>query len=179
MPTRASSADINSYLDAYAVLGVEHSANPAEIGRAYKVAARTHHPDRYPAGSDEQRNATERMRQINAAYQLVRDAPLRFHRVSTRSRPDEAWTDTELDAAIRRAKNERTLANVLSGFAAALFLFLPWFLYGVVSGAGSPSTPFIFAVALVYLGIAVLAATGGVSPRVWDVLHLFRFLTRF
>lgn len=119
------------------------------------------------------------MSRINSAYQLVRDAPLRYHRVSTRSRPDEAWTDAELDEAIRRARSERTMANVMSGFAAALFLFLPWLFYGVISGPGASSTPFILAVAIVYGGIAVLAATGGVSYRVWNLFELFRLFTRF
>ena len=128
MAATASRPGIHAMLDAYALLEVEHSANPAEIRQAYKRLARTHHPDRRPVGSPEQRQATERMTAINAAYQLARDAPLRYHRVSTAARPDEPWTDTEWDAAIRRAHRERVSSTVAGFVLVAAAVLLPWFI---------------------------------------------------
>jgi hypothetical protein len=43
------------------------------------------------------------MAEINDAYRLIREAPLRYHRVSTASDPTTPWTDIELEEAVRRA----------------------------------------------------------------------------
>ena len=100
----ASSArpDLFAFMDAYRVLGVDYTADSASIRRAHKRLAKQHHPDRFPAGS-EQQQATARMAEINDAYRLIREAPLRYHRVSKASDPTTPWTDIELDDAIRRA----------------------------------------------------------------------------
>lgn len=174
-------------MDAYALLGVEHAANPGEIRQAYKRLAREHHPDRHPASSPEQQAATERMTAINAAYQLVRDAPLRHHRVSTGARPDDPWTDAELEAAIRAARHDRTISNIISASAALIFLFLPWFFSGWIWGPGGFSSPLTLFVAIVYVMFAVFIATSaGRGPgrlemfdRLWNLIWVFRFLTRY
>ena len=98
-------------MDAYAVLGVAYAANPPDIRSAYKRRVRTYHLDRFPAGSSEQREATERMAAVNAAYRLVRDAPLRYHRVSTGAQPDEPWTDEEFQAALRRTQIDHAVSR--------------------------------------------------------------------
>src|SRR5262245_62888784 len=103
MPT-AARPDLLAFMDAYKVLGVDYSADSAAIRQAHKRLARQHHPDRFPAGSTEQRQATAHMAAINDAYGLGREAPLRYHRVSQASDPTTPWTDTELDDAIRDAR---------------------------------------------------------------------------
>lgn len=127
MATRSVRPDLNAFLDAYGVLGVEYGASSLEIAKAFKRQARAHHPDRYPAGSPEQRQATERMTALNAAYQLVRDAPLRHHRISTGARANDPWTDEELDAAVRRAQSDvvvsRGIRLTLSALGVGLCLF--------------------------------------------------------
>ena len=96
--------DLFAFMDAYKVLDVEYTAAPAAIRQAQKRLAKQHHPDRFPAGSAAQQQATARMAEINDAYRLIREAPLRYHRVSTASDPTTPWNDIELDDAIRRAR---------------------------------------------------------------------------
>lgn len=165
-------------MDAYALLGVEHSASPAEIRHAYKRRAREHHPDRHPANSPEQRVATERMTAINEAYQVVRDAPLRHHRVSTGARPDDPWTDAELDSALRTARHDRVLANVITAITVAFLLFLPLLIQAYLSQSLFKS-PVTLLVVLVYATVVIVVGRGGGSSRLWELLYLFRFLTRF
>jgi hypothetical protein len=55
--------------DPYAVLGVERGASPAELRRAWRRAARRHHPDR---GGDE-----TAMQAVNDAWRALQDAPPR------------------------------------------------------------------------------------------------------
>jgi curved DNA-binding protein CbpA len=57
-------------LDPYIVLGVAREASVEEIGRAYRRAARTSHPD---GGGD---GSAERFRAVSDAYDELRD-PLR------------------------------------------------------------------------------------------------------
>jgi curved DNA-binding protein CbpA len=103
MPSSAR-PDLFAFMDAYKVLGAEYSADSSVIRQGHKRLAKQHHPDKYPAGSAEQQQATARMAEINDAYRLIRKAPLRYHRVSKASDPTTPWTDTELDDAIRRAR---------------------------------------------------------------------------
>jgi curved DNA-binding protein CbpA len=57
--------------DPYAVLGVSTKATQAEITHAYRRQLRTHHPDTRSNKSTS--GADERLRQILAAYALLRD----------------------------------------------------------------------------------------------------------
>lgn len=56
---------------AYKLLRVAPNASTEEIKRAYHQAALAYHPDQNPLG-----NATEKMREFNEAYDLLRD-PIR------------------------------------------------------------------------------------------------------
>src|SRR3954447_11793089 len=66
-------------MDPYAVLGVRPGSPEPEIAAAYREAAKRWHPDR--AGTE----GTERMAEINAAYDLVRAAAQ--HEGSARQAP--------------------------------------------------------------------------------------------
>ena len=57
--------------DPYVVLGLAPGASPDEVTAAYRALAKSLHPDR--AGDD--RRATERMAEVNAAYDAVRYTP--------------------------------------------------------------------------------------------------------
>lgn len=57
--------------DPHRVLGVPPTATQAEITHAYRTHLRTHHPDTRPAPSAH--TADEHLRQVLAAYTLLRD----------------------------------------------------------------------------------------------------------
>jgi len=69
---------------AYRKLDVPPKASPVAVRIRYRELAQLHHPDKRPNGSAEQVTAAERMREINAAYDLIEDAPLQH-----RERPVE------------------------------------------------------------------------------------------
>lgn len=63
------------YKDYYKVLGVERNASEADIRKAYRKLAMQYHPDRNP--NDKQ--AEERFKEINEAYQVLSDSEKRAH----------------------------------------------------------------------------------------------------
>lgn len=60
-------------MDYYHVLGVSREASDEEIKKAYRKLVFQHHPDRNPNGKD----AEAKIREINAAYEIVGDAEKR------------------------------------------------------------------------------------------------------
>ena len=60
--------------DPYAVLGITRDASEREIKRAYRKLISQHHPDKLGDVPDElKRRAEERAREINAAYEKIRE----------------------------------------------------------------------------------------------------------
>jgi len=59
----------------YEVLGVDRRANGAEIKRAYRRLARSHHPD----VSSDKAQAEHRFKEINEAYEVLSDPQKRAH----------------------------------------------------------------------------------------------------
>jgi curved DNA-binding protein len=57
------------YKDYYKILGVERSAGPDEIRKAYRKLAMQYHPDRNP----DDKQAEEKFKEINEAYQVLSD----------------------------------------------------------------------------------------------------------
>lgn len=57
----------NGYENSYAVLGVPLTASLTEVKAAYYRLARLYHPDLNP----HQRNAEDRLKEINVAYELI------------------------------------------------------------------------------------------------------------
>ena len=56
---------------AYAVLGLSPPVTEAALKRRYKSLARRWHPDRYQTDPAGQAEATEKLRDINIAYEIV------------------------------------------------------------------------------------------------------------
>ena len=76
----SNSADIQALIGAYAVFDVELKASASAIRARYRELALRYHPDTHPQGSPSQQQAAARMAAINAAYTLIRNAPLRDYR---------------------------------------------------------------------------------------------------
>ena len=57
------------YRDYYKILGVERKANKEDIKRAYRKLALKYHPDRNPTN----KQAEDKFKEINEAYQVLRD----------------------------------------------------------------------------------------------------------
>ena len=55
--------------DPYKVLGVSPDASDEEVKRAYRTLAKKYHPDRNPGDAA----AAQKMREINAAYEQIKD----------------------------------------------------------------------------------------------------------
>lgn len=129
--SRSAAPTLEELLDAYAVLEADHTATSGDLRHAYRRLARTHHPDRVPPNSPEHHQATTRMAAINAAYELIRDAPLRHHPMSHRSNPDLRYTQAHVDEALRRARDVRWVDAAVGavGFSVlcllALLVLLP------------------------------------------------------
>eukprot|EP00796_Vickermania_ingenoplastis_P010471 gene10471-7276_t len=63
--------------DLYALLDVSRNATAAEIRQAYKSQSLRYHPDRAGRDAASQRNAQEKMAQINRAYEILSNADKR------------------------------------------------------------------------------------------------------
>jgi curved DNA-binding protein len=63
------------YKDYYQILGVSRSASADEIRKAYRKLAMQYHPDHNPGD----RQAEERFKEINEAYQVLNDLQKRAH----------------------------------------------------------------------------------------------------
>lgn len=61
-------------MDPYKELGVSPSASPEEIRAAYMALVKKYHPDRYQ-DSDLKKQAEDRMKRINAAYDMLTKQP--------------------------------------------------------------------------------------------------------
>ena len=67
-------------IDFYRVLGVSRDASDDAIKKAYRKLVLQHHPDRNPDSAQ----AEPKIREINAAYEVVGDPDKRRDRKSTR-----------------------------------------------------------------------------------------------
>ena len=63
------------YKDYYKILGVDRKASEEDIRKAYRDLAKKHHPDRNP----DNKQAEERFKEINEAYQVLSDPTKRQH----------------------------------------------------------------------------------------------------
>ena len=61
--------------DYYEVLGISKGASEDEIKKAYRKAAMKYHPDKFSNASEqEKKDAEEKFKEVNEAYQVLSDA---------------------------------------------------------------------------------------------------------
>jgi molecular chaperone DnaJ len=81
-------------MEYYRILQVARDAEPEVIEKAYKALSMKYHPDRAPSG--ERHGANARMRRLNEAYAVLREARTRAEYDATLPSPagaawDEFW----------------------------------------------------------------------------------------
>jgi curved DNA-binding protein CbpA len=84
----------------YETLGISEAAKPEQIKRSYRRLVKRFHPDLFPAGSEAQAEAGERLAQVNAAYAILSnprkkasyDSKL-IKRKASYSQPDPEYCD--------------------------------------------------------------------------------------
>ncbi|HEX8969717.1 MAG TPA: J domain-containing protein [Chloroflexota bacterium] len=74
-PSRGGDSRLPDAVDYYELLEVSPRASQPVIQAAYRVLARQSHPDAYPGETSA--SAERRIRQLNAAYQVLSDGELR------------------------------------------------------------------------------------------------------
>ena len=162
-------------MDAYKALGVDYAADSSTIRHAHRRLAKQYHPDKYPAGSPEQQQASARMAEINDAYRLIREAPLRFHRVSKASDPTTPWTDGELDAAIQRARVNQQFDQWLTlGLMAIALVVLPLVAFAAQStlrAAGPLGGPLMLVTSVGMSLVSMLVIWTLLGPEAWRILY--------
>jgi len=167
--------DLFGFMDAYKVLGVDYAADSSTIRHAHRRLAKQHHPDKYSAGSPEQQQASARMAEINDAYRLIRNAPLRFHRVSRASDPTTPWTDSELDTAIHRAHvNQQFDRWMTVALMAVAVIVVPLVGYGVMpmlARPGAPATQLTLAVGVGMSMVSMVVIWSMLGPESWRTLY--------
>lgn len=71
-------AGVKPAQDLYVVLGVSPTATMDVLKKAHRKLSIAHHPDRVKGGQAAKKAATERMARINQAYDVLKDAEMRY-----------------------------------------------------------------------------------------------------
>lgn len=57
----------------YEILNLKKDASEEDIRKAYKTLARKYHPDTFEQGTDEQKEGTEKFKEVSSAYEILND----------------------------------------------------------------------------------------------------------
>ena len=78
-----------NYRDYYEILGVNKNSDKAEMKRAYRKLAMQYHPDQNP----DDKEAEEKFKEINEAYQVLSDPDKRAQTIIGINRVGESLVD--------------------------------------------------------------------------------------
>ena len=135
MPTTPAplASEIQALVAAYKLLDLELSASSYAIDHWYRQLSLLNQPDRCPEGTPDQLHAVEKRRQIDAAYQLIRTAPLRDHPLAKAAAAREEDRVRDPGLAIDRPVSvaTETVARLALGVAIGLFFAYQLHLRGV------------------------------------------------
>src|SRR5262245_7409356 len=135
--------DARQITAAYRILGLEPGVSPFAARRRYRDLIKKSHPDRFPAGSPRQAEATRLTQEINAAYRTIKQAAI-HHEVPLRRQT----TATPAPSPDLAPLDEFTIADRV--FFAVLGLLLGGFLdlsFGAESAVVWVAVPLVTGVA--------------------------------
>lgn len=112
---------------AYRLLNVEPGDTAEKIHREYRKMAITFHPDRLSSDPAAMERATEKMKEINHAYSLIKHAPLDENDILPENTQDMPYTVGKKHTPCARSN--------VSGFAGFCETLLH-FVYGALVGTG-------------------------------------------
>lgn len=121
----------------YEILGIAPGASKDEIKKAYRQMVKVWHPDRFPNDPELQRKGTEKVKQINEAYERLKDAPS-HPRGSSRSQHGEHRTsgrgrksDSSETSKLADPPTSNSFYRMFFGFV--LFVCVAPFLPGLIT----------------------------------------------
>lgn len=126
-------------LQALETLGLTPSATPEQIRQAYRDLVKVWHPDRFGADARLRAKAEEKLKSINAAFNLLEGCDFRFEQPSS---PHAAPEPEFSGASPSRSSQERVPRRWLYAGSLLLIAALAGFaIHAVRANQGSTSTP--------------------------------------
>ena len=90
--------------DPYKVLGISPDATDIEVKNAYRALARKYHPDNYDASNPLAELATEKMKEVNEAYDKIMDERKNGKNQSTQGKSARSYADIRAMINARRMR---------------------------------------------------------------------------
>lgn len=109
----ASSGILTDY---YQLLGIPSTVSTSEVREAYKKAALSTHPDRFPVNSREAGIATQRFQEVNDAYYTLGDPDRRREYDKARKYQQSSWNPFSGGAGAEKEPEQRSEEQFGSAF---------------------------------------------------------------
>jgi hypothetical protein len=103
----------NALRKAYAALGLEPDASAGMLREQYLLLVKRWHPDRHSTDPVNQANATERMREINEAYQLIVEVQGAEGAAAASADPPSPEPELRSNAGWDSSRNKQVIDSIL------------------------------------------------------------------